>query len=129
MTISLPAKAKIVSKSQAELRVGVSCAPLLSQTSGSLSVTVTQGSGAKTAGATGSAAITCDGQTHEYVVQLVTAGRWHNGDATASATGTASGLGSPGVCTTDGSIIVCFPGTVQTDSGTAGPAAVELENG
>jgi hypothetical protein len=130
MTISLPAKAKIVSKSQTELHVGVSCAPLFSQVSGSVSVTLTQSSGSKTTTATGSTPIICDGQTHEYVVDVVVPdGRWHNGEATISATGTATGATAPGACYVDsnGNLICTAPST-PTDSGAAGPATTVLEN-
>jgi hypothetical protein len=130
MTISLPAKGKIVSKSQAELRVAVACAPLSSQVSGSVSVTLTQSSGSKATTATGSAPITCDGQTHEYVLEVVAVdGRWHNGDATVSAVGTATGATAPGACGVDsnGSLVCTAPST-PTDSGVAGPATTLLEN-
>jgi hypothetical protein len=131
MTISLPAKAKIVSKSETELVVGVSCAPLLSQVSGSVTVTLTQSSGSKTTTATGSTPIVCDGQTRQYVVDFVAVdGRWHNGDATViSATGTATGTTAPGACWVDSDgNLVCTAPSPPTDTGTAGPATTVLEN-
>jgi len=130
MTISLPAKAKIVSKSQTELVVGVSCAPLFSQVSGSVTVTLTQSSGSKTTTATGSTTIICDGQTRQYVVDVVAVdGRWHNGDAVISATGTATGATAPGACWVDSDgNLVCTAPSPPTDSGTAGPATTVLEN-
>jgi len=130
MTISLPAKGKIVSKSQAELRVAVACAPLISQVSGSGSVTLTQSSGSKATKATGSVPINCDGQTREYVVEVVALdGRWHNGEATVSAVGTATGATGPGACyvDSDGNLVCTAPST-PNDSGTAGPATTVLEN-
>jgi hypothetical protein len=130
MTISLPANGKLVSKSQAELRVAVTCAPLVSQVSGSLSVTLTQASGSKATSATGSAPITCDGQTREYVLEVVALeGRWHNGEATVSAVGTATGATGPGACYVDGNgNLVCTAPATPTDSGAAGPATTVLEN-
>jgi hypothetical protein len=130
MMISLPAKAKIFSKSQTELIVGLSCAPFVSQVTGSVSVTLTQGSGSKTTTATGSTPITCDGQTHQYAVDVVAVdGRWHNGDAVISASGTATGATAPGACwvDSDGNLVCTAPST-PTDSGSAGPATIVLEN-
>jgi hypothetical protein len=132
MTISLDNSAKLVSQSEAEVSLTVSCDAIENQTSGSVDVSLAQQSGSKTTSATGSTAIVCDGQLHSYVVPVIaTGGRWHNGDATVSATGQASGTRTITVCSSDrDGNVECSTGTVnQYDRGSAGPQAITLENG
>lgn len=132
MTISFGAKAKIVSKTEADLPISVSCDVVPNQTTGSVDVTVSQTVGSNTTTATGSTPITCDGQTHDYGVALVTTnGRWHNGPADISASGEADGYYSVTSCGPDG-----FGGVKCTttkadvrDQGSAGPSTITLENG
>jgi hypothetical protein len=132
MTISLPLRAKIIARSEVDVPLSVSCAPLDNQTDGSVELHLVQVAGSKTTSATAEAPIVCDGQNHNSVVALVTSdGRWHNGEATATASGDADGWQSITVCApnSDG-VVQCTTGTAsQHDEGTAGPVTVALENG
>jgi hypothetical protein len=132
MTISFASNAKIVSKTEADLPFSVSCDALPNQTTGSVDVSVSQTMGSNTTTATGSSAITCDGQTHNYVVALVTSnGRWHNGPAAVSASGEAEGYYTVTSCGPDGNGgQKCVTTTTDVrDEGSAGPSAITLENG
>jgi hypothetical protein len=129
MTMTVSPSGKIASQARANVSVSVTCAPLDPQTGGSLVVSLTQLSGSKTASGTGSTPIVCDGQSHTYAVQVTaTDGRWHNGSAVASATGSASGWQSTTACGTDSSgQMICVTGTAPaTDAGSAGPSAIVL---
>lgn len=132
MTISLGSNARIISKTEADLPISVSCAALPNETTGSVEVSVSQTAGSNTTTATGSSAITCDGQTHDYGIALVTNnGRWHNGPATVSASGEAEGYYSVTSCGPDGSGGQKCATTISDvrDVGSAGPSAITLENG
>jgi hypothetical protein len=129
ITITFSPGAKIASQLQANVPVSVTCAPLAPETDGSVVVTLTQQSGSKTATGSGSAPITCDGQSHIYVVPVTASdGRWHNGSATAAATGSATGWRSTEACGTDSDgLIVCTINTAPaTDTGSSGPGTVTL---
>ena len=128
MTISVSPGGKIVSQDQTDVSVSVTCAPFATQTGGSVTVSLTQQSGSKTATGSGSVPITCDGQSHNYAV-LVTAGegRWHNGAAIATATGTATGWHLTEACSTSNGMTVCTIDTAPAaDTGSIGPATVSL---
>jgi hypothetical protein len=132
MTISFGLNAKIVSKTEADLPISVSCAALPNQTTGSVDVSVSQTAGSNTTTATGSSAITCDGRTHDYVVAFVPLnGRWHNGTAEVSASGEAEGYYTVTSCGPDGNGgQKCTITTSDVrDEGSAGPSVVTLENG
>jgi hypothetical protein len=132
MTISFASKAKIVSKTEADFPISVSCVALPNQTTGSVEVSASQTVGSNTATATGSTPITCDGQTHDYGIALVTTnGRWHNGTAEVSASGEAEGYSSVTTCGPDGNGGQKCTITISDvrDEGSAGPAAITLENG
>jgi hypothetical protein len=129
LAIAFSPGGKIASQIQADMTVFVTCVPLDQQTDGSVVVSLTQQSGSKIAEGIGSAAIACDGQSHSYVVAVVaTSGRWHNGSATATATGAANGFHSTTVCGTDseGDIVCTTNEAPGRDSGSAGGAAVTL---
>jgi hypothetical protein len=74
------------------------------QDSGTVTVSLSQTLGSKSTYGSGSAAVTCDGQSHDYVVPVLAAdgGRWRAGAAQASASASASGYGEPQqVCITN----------------------------
>jgi hypothetical protein len=131
VTISFGSNAKIVSKTEADLPISVSCSFVPNQTTGSVEVSVSQAVGSNTTTATGSTPITCDGQTHDYNVALVTTdGRWHNGPAEVSASGEAEGYYSVTSCGPDGfGGVKCT--TTKSDVRDEGSAAsaITLENG
>ncbi len=132
MTISFGSNAKIVSKTEADLPISISCSVLPNQTTGSVEVSVSQTAGSNTTTATGSTPITCDGQTHDFSVTLVTTdGRWHNGPAEVSASGEAEGFYSTMSCGPDGNGgVKCVTAISDVrDEGSAGPSAIALENG
>ena len=128
LTVSFGGRGTIASKLEADVLVTVTCAALVNQTDGSVTVSLGQDSGPKQAAGSGSTAIVCDGNAHSYSVRVfATTGRWHNGPSTASATGIADGFVTVTTCNGDNTI--CATGNVPAeDSGVGGPATITLEN-
>lgn len=128
LTVSFGGTGTIASKLEADVLVTVTCAALVNQTDGSVTVSLGQDSGPKQAAGSGSAAIVCDGNAHSYFVRVfATTGRWHNGTSSATATGIADGYVTVTTCNGDNTI--CATGNVPAeDSGIGGPATIALEN-
>jgi hypothetical protein len=131
MTISFGSNAKIVSKTEADLAISVSCAALPNQRTGSVEVSVSQTVGSNTTTATGSTPITCDGQVHNNSVALVTTnGRWHNGPADVSASGEADGYYSVTSCGPDGNGgVKCVTAISNVRDEGSAASTITLENG
>jgi len=128
LTVSFGGSGTIASKVEADVPVTVTCAPLVSQTDGSVIVSLSQDSGSKQAAGSGSAGIVCDGNAHAYAVRVfATSGRWHNGTSSVTATGVADGYVTVTDCNGDNTI--CVTGNVPAeDSGVGGPATIRLDN-
>lgn len=128
LTVSFAGKGTIASKVEADVLVTVTCAALVNQTDGSVTVSLSEDSGPKQAAGKGSAPIVCDGNAHSYSVRVyATTGRWHNGTSSATATGIADGYATVTDCNGDNTI--CVTGDVPAeDSGVGGPATIALEN-
>ena len=128
LTVSFGGNGRIASKLEADVLVTVTCAALVNQTDGSVTVSLAQDSGPKQVAGSGSASIVCDGNAHSYSVRVfATTGRWHNGPSSATATGTADGYVTVTACNGDNTI--CATGNVPAeDSGVGGPATITLEN-
>ena len=74
----------------------------------------------------------CDGQARAYPVAVTaTSGRWHNGSATLSATGSAAGYTTVEACYIDSDGVQhCAIGySAEHDTGAVGPVSLTLENG